>query len=95
MKPRLCVEGDYKAAVKAARSAEHCREHYVSKVLAGVELLKCEVVGVAPVTDARTLASVPTGGTVELDEAESNIAALVSSGAVRVLAKAKPKAQGS
>jgi hypothetical protein len=89
MKARLCAEGDYKAAVKAARSADHCREHYRTKILAGVDLLKCKVIGVAPVTDARTQASVPTGGTVELDEAETNIAALVAAGVIEVTTKVK------
>lgn len=92
MAAKFCVKGDYQVAVKAARSSDFCREHYRTEVLAGVDLLRCEVVGVAPVTDARTQASIPPGQVVELDPEETNVAALVAAGAVKVV-PAAPKAQ--
>lgn len=96
MAAKFCVKGDNQVAIKAARSSDHCRDHYRTEVLAGVELLRCEVTGVAPVTDARTQVSVPAGQAVELDPMETDIAALVAAGAVKVLpaAKAEPKAKG-
>lgn len=94
------VDGCYEAAVGAARSRQHCRGHYLSEVLAGVELVRCEVVGTergrrgeqCRVTDARTAQSVGRGGVVELDPEETNIAALVAAGAVKVLPNAAAKA---
>jgi hypothetical protein len=93
MKPRLCVAGDYRAAVKAPRSSDFCRDCYREQILRDVALLKCEVIGAAPITDARTQESVNPGGVVELDEAESNIAALVAAGSIKVLAPAKAPAK--
>lgn len=96
MAAKFCVKGDFQVAVKAPRSSDHCRDHYRGEVLAAVELLRCEVTGVAPVTDARTQASIPPGQVVELDPEETNVAALVAAGAVKVAPapKAEPKAKG-
>lgn len=101
MVPKFCKMGDYQPAIKAVRSDEHCREHYNSEVLAGVELLRFEVTAeTGRVTDARTQVSHGKGSTVDLDPAETNVAALVAAGLGRVVpaeqkpaaAKATPKA---
>ena len=91
MKPKLCRMDDYQPAVKAARSSDYCREHYNSHVLAGVELVKFEVTAdKGRVTDARTQVWHGKGHVVEVDPAETNIAALVASGVGKVV-QAKPK----
>lgn len=85
MTVKFCVNGDYQVAIKAARSADHCRDCYVAEVLDKADdLLVAEVVGAAPVTDARTQESVAPGGEVVLDPAATNVAALVAAGAVKV-----------
>lgn len=92
-------EGCHEVAVKAARSGDHCRTHYAEDVLSGVELMRCEVVGPSLITDVRTNTGVGAGGTVELDPEETNVAALVAGGHVKVIpaetkAKAKPAEKG-
>lgn len=69
-----------------------CREHY----LAGVEMVRCEVIGQAKIVDVRTDESVGKGGVVELDPLQTNIAVLAGIGFVKVLPPEKPKKpQGS
>lgn len=91
MLPKLCKMGDYEPAIKAARSSDHCRSHYNSEVLAGVELIQFEVTADrGRVTDARTQVSHGKGSVVEIDPEETNIAALVAAGLGRVILPAKP-----
>ncbi|MEO3923010.1 hypothetical protein ABGB07_03890 [Micromonosporaceae bacterium B7E4] len=89
MAAEFCIiTGCYEVAVAAARSRKHCRPHYDSEVLAGVELVKFEVTAESPkarVTDARTQVSHGRGSVVELDPAETNIAALVAAGLGKVV----------
>lgn len=94
MPAKFCrVDGCYNVAIGAARSRVHCRPHYNSDVLKGVELVKFEVTAGA-VTDARTQVSHGKGNVVELDPAETNIAALVAGGLGKVVAaKAPAKAE--
>lgn len=89
---RFCtVENCFEVAIKAKRSAEHCRTHYRSDILAkATDLVACEVipsVGVrgesAGVTDCFTNETVRQGK-VMLDPLETNIAALVYGGIVKV-----------
>jgi hypothetical protein len=96
MPAKFCAEdGCYEVAIGAARSRDHCRPHYRDLVLKDVELIRCQVVCAASgrngeragVTDARTNVTVYAPGIVELDPAETNIAAVVAAGAVKVLAK--------
>lgn len=87
------ITGCYEVAIGAARSRQHCRAHYRSEILANAtDLVTCEVVaGVgsrgesAGVTDAVTNETVRQGGTVVLDPRETNVAALVAGGTVRVI----------
>lgn len=93
MPAKFCVNGDNNVAVAGPRSREHCRDCYNSNVLKGVELIKFEVTAGA-VTDARTQVSHGKGNVVELDPAETNIAALVAGGLGKVVAaKAPAKAE--
>lgn len=89
MAAKFCVkDGCYEVAVAAARSREHCRTHYNTEVLAGVDLVRFEVTAEsskARVTDARTQVSHGRGSVVELDPAETNIAALVAAGLGKVV----------
>lgn len=90
---KFCKLDDYEVAIKGARSGEYCRSHYNSEILAGVDLVKFEVTAASPmarVTDARTQVSHGRGNVVELDPAETNIAALVAAGLGKVV-KPEPK----
>lgn len=85
---KFCKLGDYQVAIKGARSDEYCRDHYNSEILARVDLVKFEVTAESPkarVTDARTQVSHGRGSVVELDPAETNIAALVAAGLGKVV----------
>lgn len=86
------VAGCFTPAIGAARSRKHCREHYRTEVLAGVELVAAEVLAgfgsrgeTAAVADAFTGEDVTFGNVVRLDPAETNILALVQGGIVKVL----------
>jgi hypothetical protein len=91
MPAKFCtMDGCHDVAVGAARSRDHCRAHYFSEVLAGVDLVRFEVTAPAGrVTDARTQVSAGKGSVVELDPAETNIAALVAAGLGKVVVVAK------
>lgn len=91
---RFCSQPDcYDVAVKAARSSDLCRGHYRSEVLAhATDLVTCEVLAsegrrgeLAGVTDCVSNETVRHGGTVTLDPRETNIAALVAGGTVKVV----------
>lgn len=92
---RLCVHPKcYQAAIMTSRDTSRCREHYRSDVLANVELVRCEVIPsegrrgeLAGVTDAVTNETVRQG-LVYLDPLETNVAALVYGGIVKVLVDA-------
>jgi hypothetical protein len=87
---KFCVNpGCFEVAVGAARSRDHCREHYLSEVLKDAELVRCEVIGSHRITDARTGNGVAKGGVVEIDPTETHVVQLVAAGHVRVIA-AKP-----
>lgn len=94
--PKFCtVSGCYEIAVREPRSQNHCRGHYATEILSGVELIRFEVTaqprfvgGKARrpgVVDARTGQTVHAGGVVELDPAGTNIAALVAAGLGKVV----------
>lgn len=91
MPAKFCVMPEcYEVAVGAARSRDHCRDHYNSEVLAGVDLIRFEVTAPAGrVTDARTQTSHGRGAVVELDPAETNIPALVAAGLGKVVVPPK------
>lgn len=61
--------------------SRYCRAHY----LAQARTVRCEVVGVCEITDARTDAGVGRGLVVELDPLQTNIAQLVHAGHVKLL----------
>lgn len=95
MEIKFCTAGGcYEVAVRAPRCLDLCREHYVAELaadgpalttsLADVPLVRAEVVGPVPITDARTCCGVVPGQMVELDPTEVNIAALVYSGHIKV-----------
>ncbi|MGH8575343.1 MAG: hypothetical protein ACREXJ_00155 [Gammaproteobacteria bacterium] len=91
---KFCVvDGCHEVAIGTRRSRDHCREHYVAEVLDKADLVRCEVVGPCPITDARTTKGVTRGGLVELDPDETHIAQLVYAGHVKVLPAAKPASQ--
>lgn len=94
MAAQFCaIDGCYEVTIGGARSREHCRGHYNGEVLAKVELVRFEVTA-GRVTDARTQVSHGPGTVVELDPAETNVAALVAAGLGKVAtkpAKAEPK----
>lgn len=92
MPAKFCTMPEcHDVAVGAARSRDHCRTHYLSEVLAGVDLVRFEVTAAAGrVTDARTQVSAGKGAVVELDPAETNVAALVAAGLGKVVV-AHPK----
>lgn len=93
MAQKFCAhEGCYLVAARKPRSGDYCGEHYLTDVLAGVELVRAEVVGgtgrrgeECRVTDARTGQSRGAGQIVELDPVGTSIAAVVAAGAVRIL----------
>lgn len=99
---RFCtVDGCHEVAAGARRSRVHCRRHYNSEVLAGVELVRFEVTaGATPkgrrpgVVDVRTQRTVYAGGVAMLDPAETNIAALVAAGVGRVVTDEPSAADG-
>ena len=81
----------YDVAIKTKRSDNLCRTHYRSDVLANVDLVECEVqpsTGLrgesAGVTDAVSNQTIRSGS-VLLDPLETNIAALVYGGIVKVV----------
>lgn len=90
---RFCGhDGCFAVAIKTKRSEDRCREHYRSDVLAVADnLVACEVIPSvgrqgrrAGVTDAVTNQRVEQGP-VTLDPLETNIAAVVATGILRVL----------
>lgn len=94
---KFCVNGDYRPAVAAARSRDHCRECYNTEVLgAATDLLQFEVTADnARVTDVRTQVSHGKGSVVTLDPTETNVAALVAAGIGKVrLPDTKPAKPG-
>jgi hypothetical protein len=98
---RFCTSAKcYEVAIKTARSADKCRTHYRTEVLAAAadELVQCQVVPSegrkgekAGVSDCLTNATVHSG-LVTLDPAETNIAQLVYSGLVKVVPSAAAEA---
>lgn len=88
---RFCAhKGCFEAAIMTKRSDDLCRSHYRTDILAKVDLVEAEVIPSngsrgesAGVTDAVTNATVRQG-TVRLDPAETNIAALVYGGIIKV-----------
>lgn len=83
-----------KVAVRMGRSAECCRAHYASDVLAGVTLTRARVCGPAQIVDARTDEAVDPGGVVELDPEVTAVPALVYAGLVEVLDDGPDAAEG-
>ncbi len=82
---QMCaIDGCPEVGTGQPRSRRHCGPHYRSEVLAGVELVKCDVVGQFPVVDARTGEDIPPGGVVELDPVATQIPALIAGGFVRI-----------
>lgn len=90
---RFCAHpGCFEVAIKTKRTDDLCRPHH-REVLAKVEdLVRCEVIAArgsrgesAGVSDCLTNETVRFGGVVTLDPLETNIAALVYGGAVKVL----------
>jgi hypothetical protein len=87
------MPGCYEVTITTARSDAHCRTHYRSEVLANAtDLMRCEVTcgygtrgEESGVSDAVTNQIVTKGGEVILDPTETNIAALVAGGTVKVL----------
>ncbi len=67
-----------------------CRIHHLERIEPG--LVRCKVVGPARIVDTRTTTSVAMPGEVELDPVETNIAALVYAGYVKVLPATKSAA---
>lgn len=91
---QMCaVPGCPEVGTGQPRSRRHCGPHYRSEVLAGVELVRCEVTGRFPVVDARTGEDVPPGGTVELDPLATQIPALIAGGMVRIAPAPAVKAE--
>lgn len=90
---RFCAHsGCFEVAIKAKRAEDLCRTHYREDILANAtDLVACEVIPstgrkgeAAGVTDAITNQTV-YGGPVVLDPQETNIAALVYGGIVKVV----------
>lgn len=100
MSAQFCViDGCFEVAIAAARSRRHCRGHYRDILAQATDLVRCEVTAgagisvraaLAGVTDCVTNETVRQGGVVTLDPQETNIAALVAGGTVKVLPAAKP-----
>lgn len=83
--------GCFETRIGAARSREKCRTHY-RELLAAADLVQVEVVAgegsrgqLAGVTDCVTNQTVRHGGVALLDPVETNIAALVAGGVVKVI----------
>lgn len=103
MSVKFCtVDGCFEVAIRGARSWDHCRGHYRSDVLAHADdLMRCEVTAglgtsgreEAGVTDCVTNETVRKGGVVTLDPRETNIAALVAGGTVKVVPPATKPAK--
>lgn len=101
MSAKFCAtSGCFEVAIGAARSRDLCRTHYRDLLAKSTDLVKCEVVAShgsrgqsAGVTDCVTNETVRFGGTVTLDPRETNIAALVAGGIVKVI-PSKEKAKG-
>lgn len=94
MSAKFCaVDGCHEVAIAAARSLDHCRADYRTLFLdPATDLVTCEVTAgdgtrgeMAGVTDCYTNQTVHHGGTVTLDPRETNIAALVAGGTVKVV----------
>ena len=73
------------------RPADMCRAHHIERIEG--DLVRCEVVGNAAITDVRTGRSVGRGGVVELDPVETNLAQLVHAGHIKVVPAAKAAAK--
>ncbi len=100
MEIKSCLrEHCFEAAIRAPRSTGLCRGHYVEALdaddpalttsIAATPLVRCEVIGQSPITDARTCCGVVAGELVDLDPVETNITALVYGGHVKVLPAGK------
>lgn len=98
---RFCSHGEcFEAAIRGARATDKCRTHYRELLAAADDLVACEVTTTpeglngeaSGVTDAITNETVRPGGTVTLDPRETNIAALVAGGIVRVIPSPAAKA---
>lgn len=93
MPAKFCAkDGCMRVAVRAPRSSELCRECYNADIMPTVEMVMFRVTATsgAKVTDARTQQSRGNGHVVELDPAETNVAALVAAGLGEVVVDAKP-----
>jgi hypothetical protein len=95
---KFCVmAGCHDVAVRSGRGADHCRKHYRTEVLGTAgDLVRCEVISgfgssgqSSGVTDCVTNETVRLGGAVTLDPVETNVAALVAGGIVRVVPAAR------
>lgn len=102
---KFCAtSGCFDVAVRGARADDLCRTHYRELLATVTDLVTCEVVAgrgsrgeSAGVTDCVTNQTVRFGGKVTLDPLETNIAALVAGGTVKVVPSAaaeKVKAKG-
>lgn len=94
MPAKFCVRtGCYEVAIGAARSREHCSTHYRDVLAEADDLVLAEVTAttsgrrgeVARVTCCVAREGRQAPERVWLDPAETNVAALVAAGAVRVL----------
>jgi hypothetical protein len=70
------------------RPTDLCRAHLLEGI--ADELVTVDVVGALGIVDVRTHETVMAPGSVELDPAQTNIAALVKAGLVKVRRPAKP-----
>lgn len=99
MSVKFCSRGDYEVAIAGARSRDLCRSCYRELLADATDLVKCEVIAShgsrgqsAGVTDCITNQTVRFGGVVTLDPLETNIAALVAGGTVKVIQPKPAKA---
>jgi hypothetical protein len=90
---KFCAVADcYEVAIRGGRTTDYCRGHYRSQVLTdAADLLNCEVISgfgsagqSSGVTDCVTNETVRRAGVVRLDPTETNVAALVAGGIVKV-----------
>jgi hypothetical protein len=98
---RFCSKaGCFEVAIKTARTDDLCRKDYRADVLAVADdLVRAEVLcdrgsrgEDTGVTDAVTNQTVYFGGVVTLDPRETNLAALVAGGIVKILPSAAAEA---
>lgn len=91
---RLCAGCRLTVATGQPRSRDYCGPCYRSEVLSKVELVRCQVVGLFPVVNARTGEDVTAPGYVELDPEHTHIPLLIAGGHVKLAEPAPAKSKG-